>query len=228
MAVSETISLRPYLQIQDEASVSFGGNQCWFPLKKGFFDHIRNRGGCGLVSACDFILYEKKPKEPVPKDEYMNYLRRMSRFRYPVFPRLGSFSFQQPMFVNYEFWKQGRPERLHFLFLNTKKRRLQVIEQSIRAGHPVILVIGTRILQPFSKKGVDFYRDNGQGLTLSSKDVIRHFVTITGIRYPLAIDEPLCLEIASWGNRYYIRYDELSRYISKYSSPLVSGIFYLK
>ena len=228
MNVSESLSLYPYFQVRTETGLSFGGSQTWFPAKSGFRERMLHMGGCGLVSACDFILYGRSGHKPVDKERYMTFLRKMSRFRYPVFPKFGSLSFQQPIFINQYFRSEGRKERLHFLFLNTKKKRLAVIRDSLRNNHPVILVIGARVLQPFSKKGVNFYKLYEGKLTLSAKDVSRHFVTVTGILCPADISEPLYLEISSWGQRFYVNYDELSEYIAHYSLPLISSIYYVK
>ena len=235
------LSLKNYIRISDGNASSFGGSQTWFSLTKGSRDRLLHRGGCGLVAVGDLLLYlcrEKDLKDgSLPagpfvvrdRSDYLAYLRRISRFRYPVFPYAGSFNLQIPLFVNAFLRKNHRPERLHFVFPNTAKKRNAMIEKSLRAGYPVILIMSAHLFRPFSKKGVSFYRLNeDDSLNLSHRDVYKHFVTITGIRYSESNGAAPLYEISSWGGRYYIDSRELTRYINKESCPLTSGIFCLR
>ena len=92
----------------------------------------------------------------------------------------------------------------------------------------MIMMIGARVL-PFGKmKGVTFYTKENGRLKPAVPDVRRHYVTITGISYPEDIDEPVCLEISSWGRKFYVNYDELCTYMTKKSMPWLTGFFYIR
>ena len=154
-------------------------------------------------------------------------VRELSRFSFPVMPRLGSFSFELSLLLNRYFRKIGRKERLHFQFLNTKKRRDELIRKQLSSGYPVPLIIGQRLLNPFTRKGVNFYNLKDGKPQLMARDVVRHFVNITGIYLPEDASLPLYYEISSWGKKYYIEVNELDHYISRISAPWISSVYIL-
>ncbi len=247
MAVSQNISLEPYLTVSDETmKASYGGSQTWFSKEMNLsWDRYRNIGGCGLVANCDFILYYCKknrlrfpdmPKSFIDSDyqyidkrEYMDFLRKTSRLKYPILPYLGSFSFQAPPFVNLFMRQMKQEKRLHFLWKDTAKERMKVIRTSLQEGYPVILVIGPHFLTFWQRNGVKFYRMNQEEeVTVDQKSIMKHFVMITGLYYPEDASKSVLLEISSWGRKLYIDFEELDTYIRKCSNPWLCGFYYLK
>ena len=162
------------------------------------------------------------------REAYMHLLRKLSRFRYPIIPKAGSFGFEILLYINHFMRKNGRPERMHFLWKNTAKRRLEVLRDSMDRGYPVILIIGQRFFRIWKKEGIDFFRLQDGNMKLAYSKVRRHFVTITGMYFPPLASESMYLEITSWGKKYYISYEQLGRYISTISAPWISGLYYLK
>lgn len=227
-----------YVKIRDGQTLSFGGSQTWFRKDRAYRDRLLRTGGCGLIASADFLLYYCKKNQLMPVElkellqddlpelpDYLAFIRRSSSlFRYPVFPKIGSFSFEVLRFVNRFLKKYQRKERLKFLFLNTKKRRNAAIRHAFLSGYPLILIIGQRFFRPFSKKGVSFYRDTGTHFVLAHPDVRSHFVTITGTK---TRNGRSWYEITSWGQKYYIEEKDLQRYMNRISAPWISSIFYL-
>ena len=244
MTVSKNIALDPYISVDRKGQTSFGGSQTWFPKdEKG---HLRtlHEGGCGLIAAADFLLYygrkEKTfvkampkafiaaPDKPLSEEDYLALVNSLSKFSFPVIPKLGAFSFEICLFMNRFFKKTGRDERLTYLIFNTKKRRTELIRKQLEAGYPVPLCLGQHLFRPTSHQGVNFYVFKEGKPVIAVPGIYRHFVTITGIYLPDDASLPLYYEISSWGQKYWIEAEELSRYMSRESAPWLSSVFILK
>lgn len=259
MQISQNISIaEDYVHVQTEDRCTCGGNQGWFHDHIKNKNTRLENGGCGLVASCDLILYllkrkinysmdteemtlhEKRrtfiprsfiahPLEPINREAYVQFLRKTSMLRYPIFPKLGSFNFEVLLYVNRMLRKINDERHLHFLWNNTKANRTRIIKEQLSLRNPVILILGQHFFRFGCKKGVHFYRmEKDHTLTLAAKDIFCHFVTITGIYYPEDASKSMYLEITSWGKQYYIDYEQLCDYIKKYSMPWYTGIFYLK
>lgn len=245
MITSGNVSL-DYIKVRNGETLSHGGSQLWFPKDGDLKDLSIHTGGCGLIAIFDFMLwYEERASQAgkrtfsgpaadvrktgrIPdRSAYMDGIRALFR-RYPVLPKLGSSSLLLPVYLNLFLLRNHANLRLSFLFRNTKEKRMRILQGSLEDGYPVILSLGARIL-PFGKlKGVTFYTYENGRLKPAVTDVRRHFVTVTGIRYPEDITEPVLLEISSWGRKYYINYEELTAYMTKSSLPWLTGFFYVK
>ena len=227
------------IRIRNGGALSYGGNQMWFRKDRAYRDRLLRQGGCGLIASADFLLYycrknklmpmelKELLKDPEPElPEYLSFIRKSSSlFRYPVFPKIGSFSFEVLRFINRFLKKYQRKERMKYLYLNTKKRRNALVRHAFLTGYPLILIIGQPFFRPFSKKGVCFYRLQGGELTEAHKNVRRHFVTITGTK---TFGKANYYEITSWGQKYFIEEKDLQRYMNRISAPWISSIFYLR
>lgn len=246
MIISKNKSIAPhYVRVRNDNRISFGGNQGWFSKTESRHSALLARGGCGLVACADFILYHaarknlqwpdlpasflQDPAHAVTKEDYLAFLRRLNRFRYPILPFFGSFNWQVPLCLNLFFRQHHSDVRVHMLFKNSRKKRKEVIEQSIENGYPCILLVGTRFLRTKKTPGVTFYTLQEDGtMTPAYKDVTAHYVSITGLHFPADASAPMFLEISSWGSRFYIDSEELDHYIRRCSNPLFSSLFYMK
>ena len=246
MIISQDVSI-DYVHIRCGQQYSHGGSQLWFPKNESARDLSIHTGGCGLIAACDFMLWyenhaasgsEKsrfygpvaklRKSNPEPDQAaYMDCIRQLYKY-FPVLPKLGSSAFFLPLFLNLYLLRNRAHMRFSFLFNNTADKRMRIIRGSLQDGYPLIMMIGARVL-PFSKmKGVTFYTENEGRLKPAVTDVRRHYVTVTGIRYPEDIDVPIYLEISSWGRKYYVNYEELCTYMTRRSMPWLTGFFYVK
>ena len=238
------ISIDPWIQVRNGGRLSFGGSQMWFEKAAGFRQKTLHMGGCGLVAVCDFMLWYSIKNQRVPKNcppsflrgsdfilekqEYLDFLQYTARSGYPIFPKLGSFSFEMAGFINHFLSSMGSKERIRFLWQNDPKKRPRLAEESVRRGYPCMLIIGPHFLSP-GKRGVNFYRMDSAGkLHLAHRDVHGHFVTLTGVFHPEDLKKPVLFEISSWGEKLYLSSEEYTQYIRKHSSPIVCGMFTLK
>ena len=246
MVISQNISL-DYTKVRlENGTLSHGGSQQWFPKDEGFRDKAIHTGGCGLIAIFDFMLWyethaagsRKGPfsglagkslmSGPVPdREAYMDGIRRLYR-RYPSIPKLGTSALLLPVCLNIYLRSRRAKMRVSFLFRNTAGKRMRILEGSLLDGFPVIMDIGAKV-NPFSKqKGVTFYKEQNGELKPGIPNVHRHFVTVTGMRYPEDATEPVYLEISSWGRKYFVNYDELCSYMTKSSMPWLTGFFFVK
>jgi len=239
--MSENISLTSYIGIPDDSGLSFGGSQMWFPADGSRRDRLLRKGGCGLIAAADLLLYVSsreglslKPLTgkagsliPSSRVAYLELVRAFRR-RYPVFPKIGSFNAEIPLFLNSALKKLGSHTRLRWCPLPTGRRLFRTVRASLAAGLPCILLIPPKML-PFTKmKGVPFYTFRDGRAIPCGPPVRAHFVTVTGIRCPASAGEPLFYEISSWGRKYYLNSGELAEYMSRAVIPLAGSLFYLK
>lgn len=245
MVISQDISLN-YIKIRQGDTCSHGGSQLWFPKDGDARDRSIHTGGCGLIAVCDFMLWyenyaaargkgrfygpvaklRKNGPEP-ERQAYMDCIRKLFRY-FPVLPKLGSSALFLPLFLNLYLLRNHASMRLSFLFRNTADKRMRIIRGSLKDGFPLIMMIGARVL-PFSKmKGVTFYAQKEGRLKPAVTDVRRHYVTVTGIRFPDDVNEPIYLEISSWGRKLFVNYEELCTYMTRCSMPWLTGFFFIK
>jgi hypothetical protein len=59
------------------------------------------------------------------------------------------------------------------------------------------------------------------------EDINSHYVTVTGIIKDDSA-KAILLRISSWGNQYYIKYDEYRDYIENYGGTFTSSVVYIK
>ena len=243
MKISQSVFLKDYISVDDHGQRSFGGSQTWFPLTEGKNLKNLHMGACGLIGASDFCLFfarknrqfsrsmpeaiEKDAEDAIPKSEYLDMVLRSSRLSYPIFPKVGSFSFEFSHFVNNYLRSIGSDDRIHYLLPNTKNTRHELIRKQLEAGYPVPLIIGQRLLNPLSKRGVHFYQFKDNVPIIIHGNVHRHFVNITGIYISEDVRMPLFYEISSWGRKYYIKAADLDDYIGTISAPWISSVFIL-
>ncbi len=107
---------------------------------------------------------------------------------------------------------------------NLKDCIISMLDEDI----PVCLSIGD------SDYGVGFHivdskQNNKLPVDINNTDVkyySNHYVTITGMLED-KIKKRTYLEISSWGNKYYIDFDEYIEYVDKHSKSLFSNILYI-
>jgi len=240
MHVSEDLSLSSYISIPDPAGASFGGSQMWFSGTDSRKDRWLREGACGLVAATDLLLFVSRRERlsltpligrpttltPASRAAYLELIRTFRR-RYPIFPKIGSFNIELPLFMNQALRRMGSMTRLRFTLLPTRRSLYRIVKTSLEHGYPAILLIPPKIL-PFTKmKGVPFYSLRDGKYIRVTEPIRAHFITVTGIHYPVLTDQPLYYEISSWGHKYYLNSAELTTYYRGACLPLTGSLFYL-
>ena len=226
---------------------SYGGSQTWYSTEQENTDKRLHRFGCGVIAVGDILLYLDRehhfssdliqnlcyPQNNFSQDVYLDYIRFLNRTYIHVLPRFGTFIPGLIVALNRYFIRYSIPIRARYLFFSTKNSMLHKLQNMLGDNLPVILCIGANFPCLWGKKGVTFYQpessDKGQRYVPSGNNhVNRHFVTITGILYPDSPEESVMLEISSWGDKYYINYDELRHYILHDSLQGITTIIQLR
>lgn len=239
--------------IEEDGSVSFGGNQGWVVKdseKKRSRNNIIRKFGCGLVSAVDIVAYmerasqsdtegsadghseiSKTEETPLTVDEYRERLHELEKRIFHVSYWLGVPGTRLARRMNRLFRKKNMPYKASWGM--SGKKLLSRVRDMLENDIPVTLGIGPGF---FKKDRVHLYVtyldkngsiENGNlRYSLKRKGSTKdHYVTITGL---LEDDEKTYFEISSWGRRYYIDYDEYTEYVKKNDNYIFSNILWIR
>ena len=224
-------------------TMSYGGRQNWFDYIITESDTYNNESygrdlasqniaekGCGLISSADSLLYICRrlgdvnyatqgwyQDEIIDIDNYAEYIWFMESAFLGVDSTWGLIGTSMASGLNRYYY-------LHDLELNAKwgvddDKILTETEKMIRKDIPVTLSIGPYAIFFNDDKGVYFYiRDEASKVPSYEKAswfsgrINDHYVTVTGVIKDDIIGKTY-LQISSWGEMYYIDYDEYLAYI---------------
>lgn len=201
----------PYLRVEKNHTMAYGGNQSWFPYK-----FLRNCG-CGVISAADVLLH-LRGKENLSEKEYMDFAKKLWKYYLPVIPGMGMNGLTLMIGLNRYFIKHKMPHRAFWNMSGSKM--VSRIDEMLKKDIPVIFSIGPNFPKFWGKEKLNLYIKGGEAEYIPVTKVKAHFVTITG-------REGKYLQISSWGKAYYIDLREYRTYVKKHSSFLVSNIMYI-
>ncbi len=241
-----------YLKIKDEnGHISNGGNQNWWSKKavyredKGGLDRLKKitrdqyyrlwKSGCGTIAMCDAELYIGSLNEnqgEFGKKDYMEYIESAYEYKYKIKGNMmnGIFTGLKPWvmrrglrsFLNRSgytaigvtwakhFWKGKKRQ---------KKMVLLDIEKMLKNNIPVVFAYYSfRGKQVALYSGISSLLEGGKaGLAANA-----HYMTIIGL---LKYREQYILKVVSWGNIYYIDYNEYAEKLSFFSNILTVEVF---
>lgn len=188
------------------SNCSYGGNQGWF----GDEDKYLRPMGCGLISCADILLY-KTGRVQLTKQEYTDYVRSLNTGSLTVGKRLGVNGLSLARGLKKKLKELGMSAKVCWCF--SKKKILPRIKMMLEADYPVTISVGPHLGK--KRLGVEFYTRNSKNefvLPDWRSGLVRdHYVTVTGV---IENDDGIWLEISSWGEKYYISWNEYTRYIS--------------
>ncbi|WP_288887778.1 VWA domain-containing protein [uncultured Eubacterium sp.] len=212
----------------DTEKIYFGGNQDFFDDSYVLTpEYIINRYGCGLISACDIILYMtiKNPDKAstftriatenssgliIDKPDYIKYVEEMDRNVIGTVRWLGVNGLSMQNCVNAYFKAYSIELRAKWgvTFSNLKKSIIKMLDEDI----PVCLAIGD------SKKKLKMYIPNDETMLHfplqydKYYETNSHYVTVTGL-----VEDRICnktfLQISTWGVKCYIDFDEYCSFV---------------
>ena len=107
------------------------------------------------------------------------------------------------------------------------QQMLRVMRKMLKEDIPVILAVGPNTPLVFRGKGIPFYtwKEKKEFILSNNSSVHSHFVVVTGI---LGFKHKrIMLQISSWGQEYYIDYEEYRKYIQEEGDTLTSSLLYL-
>ena len=229
---------QPFISIEG----SYGGDQGWYNTSDELStDYIISKYGCGLISISDVILYVSNSmgiQSPagnfintdelnnIPKEEYMNYIRYMDEFYFDLIRGVGLNGISMEWDFNFLCWSNNIELTADW---NTDALLTQdIILEMLDNDIPVTLAIG-----PDDEFGVDFYNDlcfttnDSYYLENKGKEFVEdHYVTVTGA-IENRIKDNVILEISSWGEKYYIDFDEYEVFVAQHSNYIFSNVLYI-
>ncbi|MBR0146994.1 MAG: hypothetical protein IJM25_10080 [Eubacterium sp.] len=184
----------------------------------------------------------------IGKQEYLEDIRELSKdFR--IRGKLGITGFGLARRMNRIFRRENLPYRSKW---SIGKRRLERrLPEMLEADIPVLLSVGPGFFHTGQR--LSLYRSKGEGVYERENSMRDHYVTVTGrlsaetpatagrdsggteggksggtdARQRIEAGEDL-LRISSWGEEYYIRYDEYIDHVKKYDNFLFSSILYIR
>ncbi|MBQ8786153.1 MAG: hypothetical protein IJZ61_00800 [Oscillospiraceae bacterium] len=153
-----------YIKITNRnGGIMHGGNQ-------SFFSKNIKRSGCGMIAACDMVLY-KQNRKTLGIDEYKQFVAEKSVFFYRFHINLiGVTAFRIVRFL--------RKHSFSFRFVPSRKlngeRFEKLVKASIENGNPVIVRVGLNGNKlPYNV----FHSDSGK---YSHGTLSWHYITVTG------------------------------------------------
>ncbi len=232
-----------FIQIVDSSGkiIGYGGNQKWF--SDSLLCNVKGQG-CGVIAAVDVLFY-LEGKRRIP---FSGYAKKVDEFvGKNIFARLfmagdhavGILPLQMAAFINTRLDSlagiggEGKLCRFKWNGIKGHQDLYKNIRRMLENNIPVICSIYAwrkkLKLYKFDEKQhrfVDNYlqlQNGGRGHLL----VNNHYVTITGVIEDTGkYAHGRMLEISSWGEKYYIDYDEYISFsgksiISKYCSNIL-------
>lgn len=221
----------PYICINDNGKISFGGNQGWFSDKK------LSRFGCGLVGIGDVILYLARTgrmnrmaanlslssQKICNKEEYLRYLEEIQKkYFYVSYLIRGKTGFGLAIGFNLLSIRHKSPYRAVWGVPSGKIHA--AVLKSLERDIPVLFSVGANFPLIFGKRGINLYVKQ-DGNYLKSTVTHKHYMTITGIVWEDELGE--MLQISSWGREYYVSWKEYEEYIRQYSLSLLTNILFI-
>ncbi|MBR6045069.1 MAG: hypothetical protein IKP47_05490 [Ruminococcus sp.] len=204
---------------------SYGGNQSWFNDPG---DGAIAPLGCGLISCADILLY-KTGRTDISQEDYMAFVRSLNRGMLKVRRKLGVNGISMALGMRPRLKEHGLKYSVSWGFSGGKL--LERITSMIENDIPVCIAVGPVICKKENRGeyGVHFYtRLRSESYELPrwrrSGKVRDHYVTVTGV---YTSPNAAWLEISSWGEKYYISWDEYLAY-RKLKRTFFSNILYIR
>ena len=221
--------------------VGYGGYQKWKYLEKKARNEIPSEfelkmmnSGCGLLSATDVLLYLAENHNGYKTDltkkvnhtsngflEYESYfklLETMSTEGYFPITEIGVLPFSVEGGLNRYSQKYGLNLNATWTKGKDAIDELKIIREMLENDIPVPLLIGYSINKDSDNCKLKLYTElrsagSERNILWGNTDYSQwHYVTITGLLIDRIRNDAI-LEVSSFGDRYYISYNELMYYI---------------
>jgi len=210
---------------------AYGGNQSWFgnvSISLQGINLLMEDTGCGVIAANDVELYLRNGASsynwPDYRDSVMNTFSGLSGTIFTPIPvNIVSTSAISPSYIkNYYLW-HGILAEVYSISNINKTRIKNKISRSLKNNKPVILMENDRLASwglvnrnnPYKLRTFD---SNSGDFLDTDEMMLFHYVTITGM-YQNRIMDKTYLRVQSWGDEYYIDYDEFYDY-NQYSDMI--------
>ncbi len=211
-----------YIQVVDSFDKrSFGGSQQWFTDISHY--NVKNQG-CGAISAVDVALY-LMGKRRITVNEYILYvnsflneskfakvfLKEFTLRKYDKRFAIGIIPAQISLYLNRRMKEWGKNIRFRWNGICGNVNMYGKLQRQLEMNIPVIwgLYSWRKRLRLYT------FQNENEEFVYSGISVNSHYVTVTGIYESNAAQtrHKRMIEISSWGNKYYIDFDEYLEYI---------------
>lgn len=169
---------------------------------------------------------------PFSRDAYIKQVEQLKKF-IPLLNGSVAATIKNGMNM---YWKTQSPVNLYktdvdinlFSSQKSSNKFLKKIKNTMKKKNPLILSVGGKV---FWKKGADgpvMQRSNGSLIDFSNTyyHLDNHYVTVTGV----LVDKQknTCkLQVSSWGEKYYVDYDKIYKYVDKHSSSVLCDAIFV-
>ena len=200
--------------MNSEGSDSYGGNQAWLPTK------WQRDVGCGLIAAADILRYLKDEGNAVSMEKYLEDMEQTVK-SFPIKSPMGLNGFMLSWGINHMFRKAGLPYRSRWSI--GRRRLMRRLPEMLKEDIPVLLSVGPGFFH--KKERLPLYRRDASGTMNKVNSMRDHYVTVTGFEHS---EGDKWLHISSWGEEFYVNYEEYLEHIKKYDNFLFSSILYIR
>ncbi len=207
-----------------KGNVSYGSSQNWlYNEKLQIGNKFLQENGCGLIAFCDVVAYTTiiqdygddiiglrfNDDNTLDYDTYINYINKISK-AYVDIDEYGITSKELKNSFNYFYVDNALHSSAKIISWDCDM--YDTIYNNIRNDYPVIMRISycKGLTNDSENETINLYTlQNGKFEGIGK--VGEHYVTITGIVKD-TIGSKIWLKVSSWGNCYYIDYDEYINY----------------
>lgn len=201
----------PYPRIRQNSRFLYGGAQSLFPT------NTLKAYGCGLAASADVILYLQKHAS-CTEEAYLGLVTALQKKYMPVLPRIGLNAY----LLAFGLWRYLRKCGIRCIvrFGVRSGRRFDAIDRMLDRDIPVILSIGPNLPLFWQKHKLQLYTHTKDSAFLPVKRTAGHYVIVTG-------SSADWLQVATWGQKLYIKKSEYQNYVKKHSMRFVNSIVYI-
>ena len=247
--VTEIKLANDYVRVFNGDTASYGGDQRKFETfsNGSIQDYILSKYGCGVIAEADLFLYWTKGQsinvtpdtkiamngtDKITLENYMNYVRDIDTNFANCYPKIGEICPVAVGEINFYAYTYDLGYEANWEWSLSKKTMYSKIKEMIKNNIPVIISIGPNIDDPLDVRegsdDVQFYSQTGPKPYTYPKTLKthQHLFTVTGIITD-DVAKTTKLHISTWGEDYYMDYDEYREYVNRNgtaSSSIVSII----
>lgn len=232
---------RPYIRVKrrEKDSITFGGDQGFFKdAPESSEDGRKKRMGCGVVAFNDLLLYLAGSNPAYRIKENENYVNRvLSEKEYKTcfnfqYEFLGGFAEKRNKGLSGFRLKRGFNRRarlanwkLRAIWGWSSSKLFDRVKEMLDKDIPVILCIPLMVFKKDKGKGITFYKKKEEQYRKACI-VSEHYVVVTEI---LEEKESIFLGISSWGEKYYVNWNEYDEFIhAHFWGTILGNILYIR
>lgn len=232
---------KPIEPEEGTGEIFYGGDQGWW---KGIDDKFAGVG-CGIIAASNILqYYERRDKGTtsfLSKEEYMGYTNALNKDIWYM-PFVGG-TIGLNISNGIERFKPNYKAELKASFFsgayNKRERMMNEMIAQLKDKNPIIFSVGPYILGNKEngvkmKKSVDGSLINYKYSIVDKKGggkrvetLYDHYVTLTGIVFNLK-EQTTTFQISSWGEKYYVDYDEICDYVDEYHNAMFCDAIFVE